>query len=838
MNRNFLFIFIIILGIISVPWIPGLNGDHSQQSYKFEDQRIPPPTNLIPKVSIPDRIPIAFIPNQGQFDKQARFQARTARYTLWITDKGLVFDSIRIQDKVNTSCLFPPQKESFPEGARGKKELEREVTRLLFPGADPHPKITPLGHSSQRVNCFRGNDPKKWRTGIQASNAVLYKNLYPHIDLKVYSRGGNIEYDWIVRPGGDPADIHFQYEGILDSRIDIEGNLLVTTLFGELIHKRPESFILPSNEQVSVKFMFIGSHTYCIRTSEYDMTKTLVIDPHILSSSTYFGGGDIDQAKDIAIDASGCIFITGETISTDFPTTVPGNLNPTQDNYDVFLCKFTPDASTLLFSTYLGGKDWDIGHDIAIDNSGNVYVSGTTTSSDFPIQNPLKGELLPIFYDICYPDGFITKFSNTGEMILYSTFFGGTSSDQIYGMTLDKADQIYITGTTFSKDFPIVNPATNIVIGPYEATFYIFVSKISAEGHAILYSTYIGARNYYQQGRKIAVDSSGNAYIAADFWGQGLGYPLVNPFQSELKGGAEGLFFKLSPQGNNILFMTYLGGSKDDRIQNVLIDKNGLPVICGWTDSSDFPVANTTMEYPKGQNAFLSQFSPTGDQLLYSTVIGGTNNDFAYGIGVDSRNNICLTGGTDSPDFPRVFSDQQHSGTIDAFITVISLVDDLIVFSSYIGGSKEDRGAALAVDPQDSIWITGWSNSQNFRTLNPYMISPPSLTDNIILANWKKSVTLSVEPLNDRAWLVNFCQAKISFSPSEIERSTAYRFSLFRRNGGGEYQLITHIFPAQITRTPWIFLDSKLVPNEKYTYRVVTYDSKERILDISNEVEI
>jgi hypothetical protein len=310
-------------------------------------------------------IPLYFIPNKGQVQKNAKFYAKTPRYTLWMTNEGLMFDTIR-----KTSL-------------NGREELKRDVSRVIFPGANKNPQIVPVKITGYRVNYLLGNDPTQWKAGIPTSQAVLYKNLYKNIDLKIYGIQKKIEYDWIVRPGGNPADIRIEYDNVTGTRLDEKGNLLVKTGFGELMHKKPVAYqgtdvgagprACPGpRTNVNVTFKKISGNTYGFKVGEYDKNSVLIIDPVVMAYSTYLGGSSDEHAFALAVDSAGCAYVTGDTYSSNFPTKSAYQDTPVGGTYNVFVTKFSASGKSLVYSTYLGGGSNEAGEGIQVDASGRA----------------------------------------------------------------------------------------------------------------------------------------------------------------------------------------------------------------------------------------------------------------------------------------------------------------------------------------------------------------------------------------------------------------------------------------------------------------------------------
>ena len=421
---------------------------------------------------------IYFIPNQGQVDKQALFYSYTPKYTIWLTRDGLVFDQIQKQP-----------------------DVKRRVSSLTFHGANPDPKVLPLSAFEHRVNYFIGRDESRWKTDIPTCAAVKYKDLYNHIDLKVYGRKGQIEYDWIIKPGGLVSDIHFEYRDAAGTDLDSEGNLVVQTEFGEFIHAHPIAFqkIGGEKKEIFAAFKRKSGNIFVIETGSYDSDQDLIIDPLIFS--TYIGGNKDDYGKVVTTDSKGAVYVGGDTYSEDFPIKNPFQAN--MNGYaNAIVCKIDAKGKRLIYSTYLGGSCNTHGYGIAVDTNGCAYVGGQTSCYDFPTKNPFQAEKKG------FQDGFVTKFSREGNALVYSTFLGGTDSELGYGIAVDKTGCAWFTGMTHSKDFPL----KNAFYDKNPDKFNVFVSKLNPDGKTLAVSSYIGGSKE-DKAFRVAVDRKGSAYV-------------------------------------------------------------------------------------------------------------------------------------------------------------------------------------------------------------------------------------------------------------------------------------------------------------------------------------
>jgi len=600
-----------------------------------------------------------------------------------------------------------------------------------------------------------------WKLNISTAKAVLYRDIYRNIDLKVYGKIKQVEYDWIVKPGGDPEDITFTYRDVKSTRIDPEGNIVVKTGFGELIHKRPVSYqeskaggneasrqkgnkgvsksvgeqrAVPEKEgrnPVDVRFKKLGKNTYGFDVGEYDSRYELIIDPLVqLGFSTYLGGSGDDVCRDIAVDGKGNAYITGYTTSLDFPVT-----NPFQKNYaggkswknesDVFVTKLSADGSGVVYSTYLGGDNSDEGHSIAVDDRGCAYITGGTKSKNFPVKKPVR----PTFAGD--RDVFVSKLSADGCTLLYSTFLGGTTYDVGQGIAVDRNGCAYVTGCSDSPDFPTKNPLQ----GGYGGGFSdAFVAKLSPAGTSLRYATFIGGDGT-DIGKGIAVDGSGCAYAAGNTGS--VNFPIKSPLQWIFRGGSDfegsdAFVVKLSTTGDTLIYATYLGGSGNDSCEDIAIDERGSVYLTGVTGSSDFPLKNPIQEAPVhyiDEVVFISKFSPAGNRLCYSTYFGVAV-EASRAIAVDKTGCVYVTGFTWSSDSPVKNAIQAAlSGQCDAFFAKLSASGSNLETATYLGGSGFDQGRGIAVDDVGNIYITGFTNSPDFPVKNPFKATKAKYND-------------------------------------------------------------------------------------------------------------
>jgi len=668
-----------------------------------------------------NQMPLSFTKNMGQWDEKVLFRANASGATMWFTKAGVTYQFTRRvaghsreghdpaltggnPGSVGRTFLSDPGQAGMPilpgDGYE-KDSVDQLVLTAKFLGANPNPEVVAEGQMEYRCNYFIGNEPSKWRTDVPNYEAITLKDIYPGIDLK-YSGDGNAQaaYEFIVAPGVDIAQIKVTYEGAEKTSIDADGRMIVRTKWGDMIAsiKPPTDGVLSG----TAIFSQLSERTigFEAENASRQALGTLSVG---LSYSTYVGGGSWDWGYAIAVDSNDNAYVTGQTVSPDFPT-----LNPYQSypgGWDAFVTKLNSAGNNLIYSTYLGGGGDDYGYGIAVDSSGNAYVTGITASSDFPILNPYQSTFQGGYYD-----AFVTKLSSSGDSLIYSTYLGGGSDDFGNGIAVDGRGQAYVTGETGSSDFPTLNPYQTDQL--YSDAF---VAKFSTSG-TLIYSTYLGGEDT-DRGYGIAVDDSGNAFVTGVT--SSSNFPTLNPYQT-YQGNQDVFVAKLSSSGNNLIYSTYLGGGSYDIGLGIAVDGSGNAYVTGQTSSSNFPTLNPYQTDQGAEDAFVTKLSGTGSSLIYSTYLGGGSSDYGCGIAVDGSGNAYVTGTAYSSDFPTLNPYQTDQGGEDAFVTKLSSSGSVLIYSTYLGGGDFDEGYGIAVDGSGNAYVTGETGSSDFPTQNAY----------------------------------------------------------------------------------------------------------------------
>jgi hypothetical protein len=670
-------------------------------------------TNTQPTIQSLNKMPLSFTKNMGQWDDRVLYRANAGGATMWFTRDGITYQFTRRIDTHGGAVSAPrvgQNRFGFDTSGLGpidrfnneKDSVEQLVLTAKFLNANPNPDVIADGQMEYKCNYFLGNDPSKWYTDVPNYEAITLKDIYPGIDLKYSGDGtGQAAYEFIASPGADIAQIEVAYEGAEKTSLDSDGKLILKTKWGDMTAAIGSS--VNSSGLASPKFALNSENTPGFAANDRGLAQ-VSSGTLTLSYSTYLGGTATDGGEIIAVDGSGNAYVAGETNSSNFPT-----LNPyqtLQGSTDVFVTKLSSSGNGVIYSTYLGGGNDDYGYGIAVDDSGSAYVTGRTNSSDFPTLNPFQTYQNK-------DDIFVTKLSSSGNLLIYSTNLGGGNDDWGCSIAVDDSGYAYITGMTLSSDFPTLNPYQTDQ-GGADA----FVTKLSSSGNSLIYSTYLGGGGT-DVGYDIAVNANGNAYLTGRT--ESYNFPTLNPYQTD-QGGADGFITKLSNDGNSLIYSTYIGGASNDEGDGIAVDVSGNAYVTGGTWSSDFPTLNPYQTDQRGADVFVTKLSNAGNSLIYSTYLGGRDVDIGFRIAVDINGNAYVTGGTWSSDFPTLNPYQADQGAADAFVAKLGNTGNSLIYSTYLGGSGTDDGLGIAVDSGGDAYVTGFTGSIDFPTLNPYQM--------------------------------------------------------------------------------------------------------------------
>jgi len=654
-------------------------------------------------------MPLAFTENLGQWNEKVLFKAESGGVTFWYCGDEVVYVFTRDTDELIEDDMTMAELPGKSDKPRHKKE--QLVMKAQFLGANPDAEIIGADRLSHNNNYFIGNNSSEWRTDVPNYESIIYRDIYPGIDLKYHGNGKGMKYDFVVHPGADISQIQLRYGGVEDLAITPDGELEATTEFGPFHENIPSVYQESGSgkQEVAGRYVIRAPGVFGFEVDNYNPTQILVIDPELVYS-TFLGGSGFEESRNIRVDDSGYAYVIGHTWSTDFPT-----LNPYQSDQidiDAFVTKLSADGNSLVYSTYVGGDTADYGVDIDIDGSGHAYIVGYTYSTNFPTQNAYDASHNG-YYDI-----FVTKLSPSGNSLDLSTYFGGASFDLGFGIAINSTEEIYITGRTSSSDFPTYNGYDLSWNGMFDA----FAVKLSAAGNTLVYSTYLGGSSS-DQGNDICVDSYGYAYITGET--ESANFPTPYAYDNSFNGSTDAFVTKMSSSGYSLIYSTFLGGIADDYGYGIAVNPYDMPYVTGSTESVNFPTANAYDENPNGlYDAFVTKFWVNGASIYFSTFLGGQLNDEGRAIAlknVDYNSDyIFITGTTYSSNFPTVDPfDATLGAPQDAFVTKFAGDAQSLDFSTYLGGNHNDHGYGIAVD-DDDIYVCGLTTSSDFPTVNPY----------------------------------------------------------------------------------------------------------------------
>jgi hypothetical protein len=672
-------------------------------------------------------LPLSFEANQGQAGRAVRFLSKGRGYTAFLTGNGMIL-SLRPSE---AAALHSPGSTAPQSPTVLQFSLIGATDNVSVSGEDPQPG---------KVNYFFGSNPSQWRTNVTTYGRIRYHNVYPGIDLIYYGNNRQLEYDFAVSPSANASQIQFQIQGAKSINLDANGNLVLDTGNGQLTFTTPTVYQEADGTRTPVRGRYILKDSTHIGfdLTGVDPAKPTVIDP-VLVYGTFLGGSGDDEASSIAVDSGGNVYLTGYTDSTDFPLAVMGAL-PT-GNPHVFVAKLDPSGSTLLYADYIGGNAYEQGSAISVDSAGEVYVTGSTASSNFPLVNP---------YQATYPggyNGFLTKVSSDGSTLLYSTYFGGNGTDSPAAIVLDNSADILIAGSTSSTNLPTANAYQSTASANQGGHFgtYGFLTEFSPGGSSLVYSTYF-AGNYnfsfacgsgfcwpspYSAIAGLAVDSLDNAYVGGGT--NTYNFPTTSgAYQTSInnpQNNLAGFLAKFNGSGT-LIYSSYLDESSgiSTTINAVAVDEAGSAYVTGGAFSDGtFPVTSTTICDPSVYFSacgfgFVTKFDSGATSLLYSTFLGPNNLSTPVAIALDSNRNAYVVGSTISEQYSLAngiegFSTEgsQHQAfDYDVLLAEVDAQASSQLLATYIGGSGNNVGLSMALDATNNIYVTGSTDSIDF----------------------------------------------------------------------------------------------------------------------------
>jgi len=698
-----------------------------------------------------NRLPLSFAANIGQFDKDVKFQTNSLGGSIFFTPSEVV---LALMDKKET-------KFKDDESASSSASENTKVVRVEYLNAEKNPVVEGLELLPGVANFMVGSDKKAWLANAPTYAGVIYRTLYPGVDLRYEGAEGSLKSTFTVAPGADSALIQWQYKDAGNVSLDADGNLrikLPAKKAGEtetiLVEHAPVAWQERDGQRVDVAVQYVitqkGEISF-VFPQGYDVSLPLTIDP-VLTYGTYLGGNGSDRGKAITTDSDGNAYVTGySSCGSSFPL-----VNPIQQGgagaHDVIISKISADGHTLLFSTCIGGAGDETGFGIGVDAQGQIAVAGETKSTDFPIVGGIAtygGDAGLCTVDAPCQDNFLLSLNAAGTAIRFSTYLGGDGREEFGGLAIDSTGKIVVVGSTTSTNFPAVNAYDNSYAtggtcsstSPcWDATFTRIDPSLTGT-NAILYSTYLGGITR-DKAFGVTLDDSGKAYIIGS--SDSDSYPTRNALQAIRNGSYDVVITEIDPSLSgdaSFLYATYLGTSSSDSGYAIARDSSGSLYLTGRTSSARFPLrdplqyqshASTNCAGSSCYEAFVTKLNIATNTIVYSTYLGGSADEEAYGIAVDSYGRAYVTGFTESTDFPTASPLQSTKGTdgcgappcADAFLSVIEPNGQTFAYSTYLGGSGEDIASGLTLDTVGNVYVVGQTYSTDFVTTpNAYDLS-------------------------------------------------------------------------------------------------------------------
>jgi hypothetical protein len=725
-------LLLVLIGLLSVIVLLSHNSLQTSRAAPLERSDLPARSADDPAIKLRvgeayGKVPLGFEANDGQTDHQVKFLTRGPGYNLFLTSTEAVL-----------SLRHPHQRSD------ARRRLQNDVVRMKLVGANPAPKIEAADMLPGKSNYFIGNDSTKWRVNVSTFARVNYREVYPGVDVVYYGNQQKLENDFVIAQGVDPGVIALAFDGASRISIEHDGGLFLRVGRSEVRLLKPVIYqvVDGARREIAGNYVMKNRKHVAFEVGDYDRTLPLVIDP-VLVYSTYLGGTGQDTGYGIALDQFGSAYVTGEAGSANFPT-----LNSNQASgggQDAFVTKINSAGTALVYSTFLGGNTgFEHGYAIAVDLAGNAYVGGSTIAPDFPTT---ANALQPIKLTGSSQDtGFVTKLSATGTLA-YSTYLSGPQTSNVFGIATDGVGNAYVTGRCGSG-FPVTPSAFSSTT--FNTAFLTKLNTNASGAASLVYSTFLGPTGF-AEGRAVAVDATGNAYVTGYTNSTSTNFTSAGAFQTTFGGGTTDAFVikfntNLSGAASRV-YSTYLGGNGQDfggrsvpaGSQAIAIDASGNAYVTGGTSSTNFPVVNAFQNTNAGfVDAFLSKLNATGSALIYSTYLGGSstsNSDEGVAVAVNIAGNAYVTGKAQSTDFPISFPIEVSGATTGGvFVTKFTPAGNSLVYSTRLGRpnlSSDEAGQGIAVDGAGNAFVTGFARVE-FPIVGAVQPTPGGNTDAFI----------------------------------------------------------------------------------------------------------
>lgn len=626
-------------------------------------------------------LPVAFVPNRGQWPADVAFVARRGSLTLCAASGRLtcVADGAAVAIAFGDSTVRP----------RGEALLPGEYSFAL------------------------GVDPARWVRGVRASDSIVYCGAFPGVDLRVRAGDGPLEYDLLLADAAAVHGVELRVVGASGLGIDTDGRLRIATAAGAIVQTVPRAWTTGPDggeRPVDCRFRLLGSDAYGFAVDAAG-DDPLVIDPG-LEWSTYLGAAGDDQPRAVAVDGDGNVIVAGNTSGGGFPTT-SGVVQPVPGGWiDAFVAKFDPSGRRLLHATFLGGASADIAHGVAVGDDGAITVVGSTLSAEFPVSANA--------FDRTYSGGgvdgdvFVARFDATLGSLAWSTYLGGSGDERAMALALAPGGEVVIAGSTGSADFPTTSGALQTVMAGSKDGF---VARLRAGGDALAWSTLLGGRDL-DGFNAVALAADGSVWAAGGT--ESSDVRISAQAFDRTRGGQEGYVAHLAADASALLGATYLGGGGDDSVFALLLHDDGTVVAAGMTVSSDFPVtpgALSTFRNGSG-DGFVARLDPELTSAQFATYLGGSSQEWVAALARGGDGQTIVAGSTNSPDFPTTATafDRTLNGGVDAFIACLDATGATLTYGSFFGGASADFTAAMAADGPCAMVLVGTTASADLPT--------------------------------------------------------------------------------------------------------------------------
>jgi len=567
------------------------------------------------------------------------------------------------------------------------------------------------GLNKFQISSFKGSDSEKWQSDRAAWRSVSLGMVYPNIQVELKAYKNNIEKIFTLSPGANPNDIQIAISNANQLSIDSQGELLMVNSLGEMRFTKPIAYQFIHNIKVFVEVEYsLNDKSYGFCLGDYQKEYDLIIDP--LIASTFLGTAGHEKGFAIQLDSQGNVFVTGYTESVDFPVSIGAFDESYNGDKDIFVAKFSNDLSNLLAATYIGGGLVDGGYSLCIDNEDNIFLTGNTSSSNFPTTNQGFDQSHNGAWDL-----FVCKLNNDLSELISSTFVGGSENDAPLGIELDEQNNVFVAGYTMSTDFPTTPNAYELnKSGNYDA----IVIKLNSDLSQLQGMSYLGGEGD-DYAFSISLDENSNVFIAGET--NSSTFPVVLPaYDNTCGGAADGFVSKFNNELSSLEQSTYLGGAFYDNIWGIDIDEEGYVFVTGYTQSSDYPTTAFAFDetFNGGSDVFVSKLPNDLQLLTASTLIGGSGTERGNEIAINNDGDVFVTGYVWSDDFPtsETAYDRIYNG-FDIFISNFSPDLSTLNASTYLGGelnAGDEQSWGLAFDDDNNVYMCGFSHSEDYPT--------------------------------------------------------------------------------------------------------------------------